>query len=82
MINLVKEIKEVLFTKWSDLHGKKRYLSLLLGLLFSFAGASSVFFIREYMPYEIYQAFVLCFIFLAVIMLGLYRPKRQSEDKS
>ncbi|MGD2250047.1 MAG: hypothetical protein PVF58_16705 [Candidatus Methanofastidiosia archaeon] len=82
MTNLIKEINELLFTEWRDLHGKKRYLSFLLGLSLSVAGISILIFVREQMAYEIYQVLILCFIFLAVIILGLYRPKRQSEDKS
>jgi hypothetical protein len=60
-------LKEILFSSWKDQHGKKRYLFILLGLLFGALSAFIVIYSREYLSHEAHQFFV--FLFLLVVFL-------------
>ena len=79
MNKMKKEIREILFPRWDNLHGKKKLLSVLLIVILSALGYPLVVLIREKMSYEIYQLFVLCILVLAVWIF--YVAEREMKKK-
>lgn len=79
-----KKIKEIMYLKWGDVHGKKRYLYLLVVVIFGTVGGFLVVFIREHFSYRIYQLFVLFVIILIVWFFGTeglkWRKERERSD--
>jgi heme/copper-type cytochrome/quinol oxidase subunit 4 len=76
-----EDLKDVFFSEWDALHGKKRYLSLLLAIILSALAYLIIVFMREHFSYEIYQLFVLGVIFLVVIAFGILGREKIKKDR-
>lgn len=81
MSRMKEDLKDVFFSGWDDLHGKNRYLSLLLAIVLSALGYLIIVFVREHFSYEIYQLFVLGVIFLVVIAFGILGREKIKKDR-
>ena len=75
------ELKIIMLSRWRDLHGKSRYLSLLLSILLGGIGYLIVVLVREHASYHIYQLLVLCFIALALLTFGTLYSRESEEYK-
>ena len=73
------ELKVMMFSGWRDLHGKSRYMLIVLSALLGGAGYLTVVLVREYASYQVYQLFILCFIVLTVLTFGSLWYRKQEE---
>jgi FtsH-binding integral membrane protein len=78
------EIMKILFLKWKDNQGERRYLFLLISLLISTSGGLIVYFVTKYCSYLFYQVFmfivVMVFAFLAVFVAYQNRNPENKND--
>jgi len=75
MSEMKETLKELLFSRPRDLHGKKRFLSLLLAGLLAFAGGFIGVYAIERLPYRVYQLFILCVILWLVWQSAVFWQK-------
>lgn len=73
------ELKVMMFSGWRDLHGKSRYILIVLSALLGGAGYLTVVLVREHASYQVYQSFILCFIVLTVLTFGSLWYRKQKE---
>lgn len=79
-----EEVRELLFTRWKDLHGKKRYISPPLAGILSVICVMAYIYVRDQMSYQIYQLFVvvLLSLFMFLIALSLKYEKTEEGNKT
>ncbi len=75
MSEMKETLKELLFSRPRDLHGKKRFLfPLFMGLLAVASGLTGAYAI-ERLPYRVYQLFILCVILWLVWRSAVFWQK-------
>jgi uncharacterized membrane protein YfcA len=73
MSDIKEVLKEVLFARGKEFHGKKRLLFHLIVVVLAVTGSLGLILARKHLPFEIFQVFMLCVIVLLVWRLTQFR---------
>ena len=72
--------EKILFSRWTDLRRRWKYLLLLVGALLGIAGSYVELLAEKYLSYRIFQLLTCCIIVVAVGLFAAAWRKGQKEQ--